>query len=354
MKRLGKKQLEHIVIGAGLLGAGGGGSTAEGTKLIERILEFGSGVDLVSIEEIDDNDWGAVIAGMGSPKASLERVRTNSPRYALELLEEACNFKSSFVIPFELGAGNSLNPMLVAVQRGIPIVDGDPVCRAVPELQMNTFYLAGMKLSPLALASEEPISAVIRTEKPHDAERVTRAITTELAGVAAFATLAMKAQDMKMHIIPGTTTLVEKIGGTIEQARQEGENTAARVVEEFEGYLLGRGVISSLRGETRGGFDFGVVEVEGEYPLTVKFQNENMIALRGNTPVAIVPDLICSMDGNGKPLTNADLLEGMDIQYISFKAHSLFRGPRVYAMFTDILEAMGYSEGFVPVEDTIK
>ncbi len=100
MKRLGRTELENVVIGAGLLGAGGGGATAEGRKLVDRILEFGAGVDLVSVNEISDDEWGAVIAGMGSPKASLTRVRTNSPRYALELLEDACKFKSSFVILF--------------------------------------------------------------------------------------------------------------------------------------------------------------------------------------------------------------------------------------------------------------
>lgn len=86
------------------------------------------------MDEISDDEWGAVIAGMGSPKASLTRVRANSPRYALELLEDACRIKSSFVIPFEIGAGNSLNPMLAAVQRKIPVVDGDPVGRAVPDV----------------------------------------------------------------------------------------------------------------------------------------------------------------------------------------------------------------------------
>ena len=156
MRKLGKPEMHNIVIGAGLFGAGGGGSTAEGMKLVEKVLEFGSGVDLATIEEIPDDCWGAVIAGVGSPLASLTRVRTYSPTYALELLEESGDFKSSFVIPFELGAGNSLNPMLVAVQRKIPIVDGDPAGRAVPEIQMSNFYLGEIPLSPLSLATEDP------------------------------------------------------------------------------------------------------------------------------------------------------------------------------------------------------
>jgi DUF917 family protein len=141
MRAIGKQEMVDIVMGAGLLGAGGGGSIVEGLKLVDRVLEFGSTVQLASVNDLDDSAWGAVIAGMGSPVASSARVRTHSPNYAMELLEETLGFKAEFVIPFELGAGNSLNPMLVAVQRGIPIVDGDPVGRAVPQIDMTTFHL---------------------------------------------------------------------------------------------------------------------------------------------------------------------------------------------------------------------
>lgn len=221
MRTIGREEMSDIVVGAGLLGAGGGGSIAEGMKLVERVLEFGSGVRLASVGDLEDEEWGAVIAGIGSPVASSTRVRTYSPTLALDLLEETVGFRSGFVMPFELGAGNSLNPMLVAVQRDIPIVDGDPVGRAVPQLEMSTFHLAGLPLSPLALATEERIRVVLRTERPQDMERVARAITAELAGVAAFACHAMQAREMKKHIIPDTTTLVGKIGETIRFSQEK-------------------------------------------------------------------------------------------------------------------------------------
>ncbi|MEW5818042.1 MAG: DUF917 domain-containing protein, partial [Spirochaetota bacterium] len=305
MRKLGKQAMQDIVIGAGLFGAGGGGSTAEGMQLVERILDFGSGVDLATIDEIKAHEWGAVIAGVGSPKASLTRVRTYSPAYALDLLENTCGFKSSFVIPFELGAGNSLNPMLAAVQKNIPIVDGDPAGRAVPELQINTFYLGGIALAPLALSTEDKISAVIRTEKPYDTERVARAITAELGGVAAIACHAMQGKDMRKHIISGTTSLAEKIGRTIRKAQTQGEDAAENLVKNFNGYILGKGRITSIKGETKGGFDFGVVTVEGALPIRVQYKNENMLAFRGEKLLAVVPDLICSLDERGNPLTNA-------------------------------------------------
>lgn len=352
MRSLHRQEMEDIVIGAGLFGAGGGGSTAEGLKLVDRVLEFGTEVQLASVSEIPDDLWGAVIAGVGSPKSSLKRVRTYSPTWALELLEKAAGFNCSFVIPFEIGAGNSLNPMLAAIQRSIPIIDGDPAGRAVPELQMTTFFLGGIPVGTLALADEDGIKAVITTIKPYDSERVSRAITAELGGVSAVATHAMQAKDMKRTVIAGTTTLAERIGTTIRHAKEKGTGVevAEAVMAGFDGYLLGRGRVKSVRGETKRGFDFGVVEVEGELPIRVLFQNENMVAYRNDRLLAVVPDLICCMDVHGNPLTNADIKNDLEVTYLGFAAQPAFRRPAVYSLFTNILKAIDYTGEFVPIE----
>ncbi len=351
MRTIGKQEMQDIVIGAGLLGAGGGGAIGEGMKLVDRVLEFGSGVELAPVDELSDDDWGVVIAGMGSPVASSTRIRTHSPAYALELIEDAQTFKAAFVIPFEVGAGNSLNPMLVAVQRGIPVVDGDPVGRAVPEIHMTTFHLGGVPLSPLGLATEDKIFALLRTERPYDMERVARAITSELGGVAAFACQAMHGRDVKKHIIRGTTSLAEKIGASIRLTGSQGESVTQLLNEKFDGHLLGKGKVVSIQAETKGGFDFGAVDVEGELPIRVMFQNENMIAFRGEKLLAVVPDLICSVDANGNPLTNADIREGMEVHYIGFAANPAFRTPAGFRLFTTILETLGYEGDFVPIEE---
>lgn len=350
MRRLSKQQLQHIVVGAGLLGAGGGGSIQEGLKLVDRILEFDSGIDLALPEEIADDVRGAVILGMGSPRASLHNVRKNSPGYALRLLEQTTGGECGFVIPFELGAGNSMNPMLAAAERKIPIVDGDPAGRAVPELHMTLFQLAGVPITPLVLTTEDRISAVIRTEKPYDAERVARAITSELGGVAAVACSIMQGRTMRDAIISGTTTLCERIGATIAEQRASGGDIAQSLCRQHGGYLLGKGRIGSLRNETRGGFDFGTVELEGERPVKVRFQNENMLAERNGKVIAMVPDLICTLGAEGQPLTNADLAEGMEVSYLGFPASEPFRSEEVFALFRDILNALEFDGPFQPIE----
>lgn len=351
MRTIGREEMLDISVGGGLLGAGGGGSVREGSKLVDRILQFGTGVQLASIDEIDDDAWGAVIAGMGSPVASKSNPRTHSPTWAMEALAEALGFEPAFVIPFETGAGNSLTPMQVAIQKNIPVVDGDPVGRAVPQIDMTTFHLAGIAISPLGLANEDHITAVLRTESPYDMERVARAIASELGGVAAIACYAMKGRDMRRHIIPDTTTLCESIGAAIRQTQHEGGDVAEALVERFDGYLLGRGTVTSVRSETRGGFDFGYIEVQGGLPLEVSFQNENMIASREGEVLATVPDLICAVDGEGIPMTNADITQGMEIAYLGMAADPAFRTPEAFSLFSKALDGLGFREGFVPIEE---
>ena len=350
MRRLHEAELRNIVLGAGLLGAGGGGSTKEGMKLVDRVLEFSDGIDLITPEEVSDEAWGAVIAGMGSPIASMTRVRTWSPLWALESLEKELKFTSSFVIPFELGAGNSLNPMLAAVQRKIPMIDGDPCGRAVPQVDMTTFFLGGLPVSPFALSTEDGINVVIRTKKPSDIERIARAITAEIEGVSATSCHAMTGKEVKRLIIGGTTTLVEHIGAIIQDAKLRKTDPTERLIADYDGYLLGKGTVKSVKVETKGGFDLGVVQLEGELPVTVTFQNENMTAYRGDTLLAVVPDLICAISEQGDPLTNADIVAGMKLSYLGFKAPAQLRTPALFDMFRPILSALGYHGEYLPIE----
>ncbi len=351
MRTLNEESLRNIVMGAGLLGSGGGGSTLEGMKLVDKVLEFSDSVKLMHPNETADNDWGAVIAGMGSPIASLSRVRTYSPRWAIELLEKEVGFISSFVIPFEIGAGNSLNPMLAAVQKDIPIIDGDPCGRAVPQVDMTTFFLGGLSISPFTLTTEDEIKVILKTKNPSDIERIARAITSELDGVAATSCHAMSGKDLKDLIIPGTTSFVEKIGAVILEYQSKGKDPASIIAEKFDGYVIGKGEVKSLDIETRGGFDFGLVKIEGKLPLTVTFQNENMTAYRGDRLIAVVPDLICAIQDDGTPLTNADIKPGMRLSYLSFRAHEKFRSNAAFKLFRPILLALGYSGTFIPMED---
>jgi len=129
---------------------------------------------------------------------------------------------------------------------------------------------------------------------------------------------------LKRSVIPNTITISESIGAAINQAQDAGSDVATTLAEHFNGYLLGRGTVASVSSETRGGFDFGVVDISGSRPLTVAFQNENMVASSHGEVLATVPDLISAVDDTGTPVTNADITEGMEVSYVGFPANPAF------------------------------
>ena len=62
--------------------------------------------------------------------------------------------KLDAIAPFEMGGANSMVPMIVAAALDIPLVNGDGMGRAFPELQMITYLIYGASPSPAAIADE--------------------------------------------------------------------------------------------------------------------------------------------------------------------------------------------------------
>jgi hypothetical protein len=61
-----------------------------------------------------------------------------------------------------IGGANAMEPMLTAARAGIPVVDGDGMGRAFPEVQMMTYLIYGDPATPAAIADEKGNRIVIR------------------------------------------------------------------------------------------------------------------------------------------------------------------------------------------------
>ena len=47
------------------------------------------------------------------------------------------------LISAEIGGAKSMEPVITAAQGGLPVIDGDGMGRAFPEVQMTTFFIYG-------------------------------------------------------------------------------------------------------------------------------------------------------------------------------------------------------------------
>lgn len=356
MRRLSHQTMVDIVNGAGLFGAGGGGSITSALQLVEELRAEGTEPILLSLDEVENDKTIATVAGMGAPKALLEKGFNIEGVKALELLEKTADKKIDYLIPVETGAFNTLVPIYVGAKKGLPIVDADGAGRAVPELEMLMFHFHNILPSPFALADKGTNAAVVYTANSYDCENLARHVVMALGMSAGIASYIMDGAMCKKAMIPSAVSVAEKAGRIVRDAKSAGKDFIEPLQAEFGGYHLITGKVEKMTTETKKGFDFGRFVVKGlgsndGDTLVVDYKNENMIAKKNGRLVAMVPDLICTISSDAQPLTNADLSEGMEIAVLAFPCDGKWRENDRHQVFKHVLDMLDYSGPYVHIED---
>lgn len=347
MRVLRERELNDIVYGATLLGSGGGGSPENGIQLVKSILEVAKEVKLVNSQEVPDYSMVCVVAGMGAPEALLKRGWEKEDVPALKLMEEATGKTMDYTVAVETGGFNSITPLHAAAAKGVPAIDGAGIERAIPQLEMTMFHVHNIPIAPVTLADASGNFAILHPRDPPMAEKMARGITVAFGMKAGIACHPMAGWQLKKAVIPGACTRAEEVGRSMREAKEKGQDPVKAVVKATGGYEIARGVVKEKAVETKGGFDYGRVAVAD---VRVDYKNENMIAWRAKRPVVISPDLTCWMTTDGKPLTNADIKEGLEVAVIGIKAHDRWRAPEGLAVYKPVLAELGYTEEYVPIE----
>ncbi len=348
--------LESIAIGAGILGTGGGGNPYSGKLQVRHLIEQHGPVRIVTPESVADDAFVVAVGGMGSPTVSVERIpRGDETVVALRALETFVGERAGYLVPGEIGGSNSMRPMATSLLTGLPVVDGDAMGRAFPELQMDTFSIYGVPVAPAALADPHHNTVLwTKVKDPITLERQARAVTIQMGGSAGFAFPMMTGVDLKRTVIPMTMTFARKIGDAVRAARREHRDPVAEVIRQCSGHLLFTGKIIDVERRMAAGFARGFVELDGlgdnrGERMTIDFQNENLIARLGDEILAIVPDLICIVDRDtAAPVSTEVLRYGLRVAVLGVPAPEILKtelalesvGPR----------AFGYDEEYVPLE----
>lgn len=347
--------LESIAIGAGILGTGGGGNPYSGKLQVRHLIEQHGPVRIVPPDSVPDDALVVSVGGMGSPTVSVERIpRGDETVVALRALETFVGKKAGYLVPGEIGGSNSMRPMATSLLTGLPVIDGDAMGRAFPELQMDTFSIYGVPVAPAALADPQHNAVVwAHVKDPITLERQARAVTIQMGGSAGFAFPMMPGSELKRTVIPMTMTFARQIGDAVRAARQEHRDPVAEVMRRCDGHLLFTGKIVDVERRMAAGFARGSLELDGlagdrGERMTIDFQNENLIARRGDEILAIVPDLICIVDRDtAAPVSTEVLRYGLRVAVIGMPAPAILKtdlalksvGPR----------AFGYELEYVPL-----
>ncbi|MCS7139536.1 MAG: DUF917 domain-containing protein [Candidatus Nezhaarchaeota archaeon] len=364
MRIISIQDLRDIVVGATFLGSGGGGSPENGLKLVDEISKVTGEVKLVSPDEVSDNEYVAMIAGMGAPKALKEKGFGPEALYAFEGLERLYSMvgiKFRYIMPGETGGFNTITPIYVAAIKKLTIVDADGTGgRAVPELGTTLYNLYCLPVSPFVVADKVGNIVAGWLANPldgHTAEEIARHVTVAFGMLAGLGTWVVSGWQIKQCLEPNVISRSLEIGRTIRTAKEQGKDPVNAVLKQTGAYLLFKGVVKKVEIKTVAGFDFGRSTLEGlnEFKgkeFYVDFKNENMIAWKGpGEPAAMVPDLICLLTLGGEAITNADLSEGMKIAILGLPASERWRKhPKAFDVWRHILERMGYTRDYIPIE----
>jgi uncharacterized protein len=257
---------------------------------------------------------------MGAPTVGVEMLsRGDDALRALRALERFIGKSFTHVIAGEIGGANAISPIIVAAQAGLPAIDGDGMGRAFPELQMDTFMIAGIPPTPAAISSYHGHETVFeRIDDPATVERYARAVTIQMGGSAGLAMPVMTGAQVKAAAIPKTMSLAIAIGDAVLSARAGRGDPVAAALAVAGGQQLFSGKIVDVQRRTERGFARGILTLHGSgvdsgRVITIDFQNENLIArTEDGTQLAVVPDLICLVDEDtAEPLTTEILRYGL-------------------------------------------
>jgi DUF917 family protein len=355
MRHLQEQEIRDIANGSAILGTGGGGDPYLGTlATIAAIKEFGPPAMLEASELADD----ALVAFpfiVGSPVPGVEKFPFGSELVrAFRMLEDQLGRSITAVMSAEIGGANSMIPMSLGTRVGLPVVDGDLIGRAFPEIQLTTLTLHGLHASPFALADEHGNGVVLNVIDNFWAERIARAISIEFGAICVGIAYPISGEQAKTATLHGTVSYAGSIGRSLREAKAGKLDLVGAVLDATRGMLLFRGNIVDVRRRTQKGWAVGEAKVSGSEVfagsnLEVRFQNENLVAVRDGEIVASVPDLITILDAEtGAAITTENLRYGFRVAVIGIACKPIWRTPAGLALAGP--QHWGYEIEYVPVE----
>jgi len=340
-------------MGASVFGGGGGGDPHMGRLMAGHAIEQHGDVELVSLDNLDDDDVILPVAMVGAPTVMAEKFLSGDEGARLrDEIEQTLGRNVSAVACAELGGVNGVIPVTWATNTGLPVVDCDLMGRAFPELQMTTATLAGVSINPVVLTDERANVVKFEAATHEWAERMVRTVVASMGGEASVCLYAMTVAQAKTAAVGGSVSRAMQVGKLLLEAA---DDPIAALCDSVDGYELIEGKIVDVERQTTEGFSRGSATIEGTGKdagrlLRMEFQNENLVAMEDGRVLASVPDIITAVDVHtARPIVTELLRYGQRVSVVALPCDPVWRseaaldlvGPRIFS----------YDIDYVPVED---
>ena len=299
---------------------------------------------------------------MGAPTVMIEKIPEGMEAVrALRAEERRLGRKADATSPIECGGVNSQIPFVAAARTRLPVVDGDGMGRAFPELQMETFHVYGVSGTPAVVADERGALTTIETSDNYQLEWIARGVTIRMGGHAMLVDYPMSGADFKRTAVRGTVSMGIALGEAVVGAHKRGIHPVEAVCAATRDTIYGRGIplfegkVVDVERRTREGFAVGNSVLQGlggskGSELKISFQNENLVAVKDGKTIASVPDLICLLDSErATAITTERLRYGQRVTVIGIPTPEIMRTEKALRVWGP--RAFGYDEDFIPLEE---
>jgi hypothetical protein len=352
-RTIGLDDVEDLALGAVVLGTGGGGDPYVAKIMLAEAIEKYGPIQLVDAADLPPDGLLLPVAMVGAPTVIVEKIPNGSEaQTVLRALEEQRGAKGVAVMPIEVGGMNTLFPLAVAAELGLPCVDADSMRRAFPQIEMTLLTLAGISSSPMTLADVKGNYVYFDAKDNAMGEKLVRACVTEMGMLAVVSAYPMNAAQCAKYAVNGSVSFALEIGRKVTAIQQGKPGAYEKFLELCEAQILFTGKVLDIERRTTAGWSRGTVTLEHLHDrsrvMRVDIQNENLIAFEDGVALATVPDLITLIDTEtGVPMTTESLGFGQRLHVIGMPAHPRWITPEGLALAGP--RAFGYDIDYVPL-----
>lgn len=329
-KRLTPEDGIAAVYGGCILGGGGGGWIKDNLLKVSTAFSYGD-IELISVDELNDNDYVACVSMVGAPSAEDRYINDDQLISTVQRLQQEFGIPIKALLTNENGAGGSINGWLQGASLGIPILDAPCNGRAHPTGTMGALNLTEkdnyMSIQSFAGGRGKNKLEGVVTGDLLNTSQIIRQMSIQAGGVVGVCRNPVDMSYVREHAAIGGITQAIELGKTFLSVL-EGPERIEAVVSFLSGAILKTGRVTDFKLEESGGFDAGTLFVDD---LEVTFWNEYMTAELNGKRLATFPDLIMTFDAKtGLPLVSAEIATGMEISVIFVPSEQLKLGSTMF------------------------
>jgi hypothetical protein len=358
-----------LALGSGILACGGGGSSYYSQLVATEVLATTDSVEVISAEEMEPGTVALVPAGIGAPLIGLEKpLSTDALLAAYSRLERSIGSHIGGIIAGEIGGAQSLVALVMAALTGKPLLDGDGMGRAFPEMQMCTFLIYGVSPGlPTVLCDDHgllwafpklPFGKIrfggtrkIGARVGMTIERIFRRYCVKHGGWI-YLCATLDKDSVAKTMVRGSIRQALEIGQGVQAARASQTDPIEAILRTHEGTLLLTGKIIDVQRTFRGGHDWGTLQIEGigndrKHSAELDFKNEYLVMRRDGKPVVTVPDLITVVEtSSGTPINSEIARIGTRVSILGMPCSELYRSEAALRVVGP--QAFGYDLPYLP------